>query len=113
MLPSTVPNRDNHDFQWDHRRSPESSRSRNGLAVVEGDVQSVALVIPVNKRREGSPLVPNTEKVIVGLEVQLLANDGELDILEPFEGHGAIEDLDDTGDLFASLLEGGGFVVPY
>ena len=57
--------------------------------------------------------MPNTEKVIVRLEVRLLANDGELDILEPFEGHGAIEDLDDTGDIFASLLEGGGFAVAY
>jgi hypothetical protein len=81
--------------------------------VVKGDVQSVALVILGGEHRESPPPAPNTEKVIVRLGVQSLANDGELGILEPFEGLGAIEILDVTGDLFASLLEGGGSAVPY
>lgn len=53
-----------------------------GLVLAESNAGNFALVVLVSKSSEGTPSTSNVQQAIVGLEVELLANYGQLVILE-------------------------------
>lgn len=56
-----------------------------GLILSEGDTSNFTAIVLVCKSSEGAPSTSDIEQAIVGLEVEFLANDGQLVILELLE----------------------------
>lgn len=70
--------------------------SEGGLLAGEGNAGSVDTVVLGSKGDEGTPSASNVQETIAGLEAKFLADDGELVILELFEGFSLGEVGDDT-----------------
>jgi hypothetical protein len=63
--------------------TPNPIIPKNSFLVAKGDPEAFAFMVLASERYDYSPFAPGTE-VIIGLWVQLLANDGEFAVLEPF-----------------------------
>ena len=57
-----------------------------GLILAKSNTSNFAVVVLMSESGKGTPSTSNVEQAIVGLEVEFLANHGQLVVLELFEG---------------------------
>lgn len=64
---------------------PNSIVPELGLILAESDTSNFAVIVLVSESRKGTPSAPNVKQAIFGLEVEFLANYGQLVVLKLFE----------------------------
>lgn len=70
--------------------------SEDGLVLAEGDSGNVAAKVLRGVSGEGSPSTTNVEEGVGRLEFELVADEGELVVLEFFETFFAVDVVDDS-----------------
>ena len=70
--------------------------TESGLLPGEGDTSSVAAIVLCSKGSERAPAAADVEQAVLGLQVELRADESELVVLQFFERLSASEVLDDT-----------------
>lgn len=69
----------------------------SSLVATKSDTGNVCIVVHTGELGEGTPSAPNVQHTLSGLKVNLLADDGELVVLELLEGLLLVDIRNDTG----------------
>lgn len=70
-----------------------------GLILAKSNTGNFAVVVLVSESSKGTPPTSNVEQAIVGLEVEFLANHGQLIVLELLKGFLLFDVQNDTGGI--------------
>lgn len=69
------------------------------LVLAESDTSNFAAIVLVSESSKGTPSAANVEQAIVGVEVEFLANHGQLVVLELFKAFLLFDVQNDTGGI--------------